>query len=113
MKTTQIGKAAEAAAAHYLAGQGFKVIAKNWRTRVCEIDVIAEKDGVIYFVEVKYRHGDKQGDGLSYITDKKHRQMLFAAQIWVQQNDWDGDYRLLAASVDSADYKLLDIVEVD
>jgi uncharacterized protein (TIGR00252 family) len=113
MKTTQIGQAAETAAANFLLNEGYKILFKNWRTRVCEIDVIALKDNIVYFVEVKYRHKDNQGDGFSYITGKKLRQMNFAAQIWNQQNNWDGDYRLLGVAVDSADYRILDIVEID
>ncbi len=112
MKTTYIGKNAEQAVANYLKSNKYEILCQNWRTRVCEIDVIAKKDGVIYFVEVKYRGRDNQGDGLAYITPKKLRQMNFAAEIWIQENGWEGDWRLLAAAVDSQNYKLTDILEV-
>jgi uncharacterized protein (TIGR00252 family) len=111
MKTTFVGKKAESRVADYLKKNGFKVITKNWRTKVCEIDVVAKKDNVVYFVEVKYRSSEKQGGGLDYITSKKLKQLHFAAQIWNQQNQWEGDYRILAAAV-SDDENIL-IVEVD
>lgn len=113
MKTTQSGRLAEEAVAQYLSKQGLKIIAKNWRTRVCEIDIIAAGSNIIYFVEVKYRRQDAQGDGLTYITQKKITQMKFAAEIWIQQNNWAGDYRLLAASVDRHNYRIVEVVEVD
>jgi Holliday junction resolvase-like predicted endonuclease len=101
MKTTYIGKEAEIKVAKYLKNIGFKVLGHNWRTRLCEIDLIAQKDNVIYFIEVKFRGNSEQGEGLEYITPKKLKQIHFAAEIWVQQNNWDGDYQILAASVDS------------
>lgn len=101
MKTTGIGRAAEAAAAKYLTSQGFSILEQNYRTRFCEIDIVAKHKRVIYFVEVKYRSSDQQGGGLDYITPRKLSQIKFAANIWTSQHDWEGDVRLLAAAVSS------------
>jgi uncharacterized protein (TIGR00252 family) len=101
MKTTSIGKEAEIKVAKYLKSISFKILEHNWRTRVCEIDLIAQKANIIYFVEIKFRSSNEQGDGLEYITPKKLKQIHFAAEIWLQKNEWEGDYRILAASVDS------------
>jgi Holliday junction resolvase-like predicted endonuclease len=90
------GHEAEQRAAEFLKTLGFVIRNLNWRTRVCEIDIIAEKANVIYFVEVKYRQTAKQGMGLDYITPKKLRQMGFAAEVWVQENGWNGAYELAA-----------------
>lgn len=111
MITTRIGQAAEVAVADFLISNGYKIVERNFRNRVCEIDIIAQKQRVIYFVEVKYRSSDKQGDGLEYITPKKLRQMHFAAEIWVQQHNWTGDYQLLAASVN--EYQKIKVIELD
>jgi Holliday junction resolvase-like predicted endonuclease len=72
---------------------------------------VASKDKIIYFVEVKYRSSDSQGGGLEYITPKKLNQIKFAAQIWNQQNDWNGDYRILGAAV--SDDESIEIIEID
>jgi uncharacterized protein (TIGR00252 family) len=109
MKTTFIGKNAEAKVAKYFNNTGFKILDQNWRTRVCEIDLIAQKEAVVYFIEVKYRSSTKQGDGLEYITPKKLKQLHFAAEIWVQQNKWTGDYRLLAAAVSDSNIKIIEL----
>lgn len=111
MRTTFIGKQAENKVADYLKSRGFKILAQNWRTKVCEIDVVAKKDNVIYFVEVKYRSSEKQGNGLDYITPGKLKKVQFAAQVWNQQNDWDDDYRILAAAV--SDDATIEIVELN
>lgn len=98
--STEIGRRAEAAAAAYLARQGYRILEQNWRTRWCEIDIIAEKTGVLYFVEVKYRRTHFQGNGLDYITNQKLGQMHFAAEFWLTRHRGAAqDYRLSAVEV--------------
>lgn len=112
MSTAEIGKKAEAVAADYLKKQGFSVKTQNWRTRRCEIDIVAIKEDVVYFVEVKYRKSSTWGGGLDAITSKKLEQMTFAAQLWVQNNSWQGDYRLLAISASGLPPKIDDCLEL-
>jgi Holliday junction resolvase-like predicted endonuclease len=115
MKTTSIGQAAEEAVAEGLRKHGFKILNRNWKTRVCEIDIVAAKQKVVYFVEVKFRSGIAQGSGLDYIGPQKLKRLHFAAQVWVQNFKWDGDYRLLGASVisDGGNFKLEELVELE
>jgi len=93
------GRRAEQAAAEYLQAQGYHVVARNWKTPRCEIDIVAHKDQTVYFIEVKYRVRDTQGSGLDYITPRKLRQMHFAAEMWVQKTGFAGDYSLGAIEV--------------
>lgn len=93
------GRIAEAASADYLREYGFEIIEQNWRTKLCEIDIVAQKDGVIYLIEVKYRKNAKQGDGLSAITPKKLRQMKFAGRVWQHWKNFDGDIHTSVISV--------------
>ena len=77
------GAKAEAAAAEFLEREGYEILERNWKTRWCEIDIIARKGQVVRFVEVKYRRGNRQGVGLDYITPSKQKQMRFAAELWL------------------------------
>lgn len=104
MNTTKIGHKAEAAAANYLQMRGYKIIELNYRKPRCEIDIIAEKDGVAYLVEVKYRSQENQGSGLEYITATKLKQMKYASEIWVQDTKWPGDYQLAAVELSGPNY---------
>src|SRR3990167_8939884 len=97
--STSLGKVAEGIASNYLSNLGFEIIDQNWKTRMCEIDIVAQKDKRIYFVEVKYRKNDSHGTGLEYITSKKLTQMKFAAQMWVADSRWQGEYSLGAIEV--------------
>jgi uncharacterized protein (TIGR00252 family) len=112
MSTTDTGKRAEAAVATFLKGQGYTIVEQNWRTRWCEIDIVARKGEVVYFVEVKYRKSDSQGDGLEYITSQKLNQMTFAAELWVSNHRWEGEYALAAAAVNGENYNVTDLIEL-
>lgn len=111
IKTTkQIGDAGEARVARELEQRGHTIIARNWRTRYCEIDIISTKDNTLYFTEVKTRKNAHFGDGLAAITAKKQQQMRFAAELFMvkhrQYSKYDMD--LLAASViDGVDCEII------
>lgn len=115
MATVGVGKAAESAVAEELKNLGYQVIDQNWKTPQCEIDIIAKKDSVAYFVEVKYRSTTFQGAGIDYITTAKIKKMNFAARVWCQFNNWTGDWRLAAVSVGSngLNYLVGDLVELE
>ncbi len=104
---------AEKALADLLEQQGFEIIDRNWKTKVCEIDIVAQNRGAVFFVEVKYRRGDFQGDGFEYITAQKLHKMNFAAEIWKQTYKWGGDYRLMAAAVSGPDCEDIQLIELD
>jgi len=112
MKTTEQGQAAERAVADLMEQQGFELIDRNWKTKVCEIDLVMQKDKIIYFIEVKYRATASQGDGFEYITAQKLHKMNFAAEIWQRQYKWDGDYRLMAAAVSGLDCQEIQLIEL-
>lgn len=99
MTTTELGQRAERLVARHLQALGYKVIAQNWKTKTCEIDLIAYKNNTVCFVEVKYRSRGSYNKGLNYITASKQKQMSYAAKLWVARHNWHGSYRLSAASV--------------
>lgn len=105
------GQKAENAAAEYLRKHKFEILSQNWRTRYCEIDIVAKKRKVIYFAEVKYRKTTSQGSGLEYITEKKLQQMKLAAEFWVSDNSWGGDYRLAAVEVSGNQFEVSNFIE--
>lgn len=94
-----IGDAAETSVAVWLTTQGYTVLARNWMTKYCEIDIIADKADTRYFIEVKYRSSDLQGSGLEVITAKKLRQMQKAAIIYNTRHTYNGNLRLAAVAV--------------
>jgi uncharacterized protein (TIGR00252 family) len=113
MKTTEQGQTAEQTVADLLQQNGFEIVDRNWKTKVCEIDIVAEKGKVVYFVEVKYRSNEAQGGGFEYVTDQKLKRMNFAASVWTQNYNWSGDFRLMAAGVSGPDSQNIQIIELE
>lgn len=111
MSTTETGQRAEQVASEHLQRQGFTILERNWRTRWCEIDIVAQKGQNVYFVEVKYRRSNNWGSGLEYITPKKLQQMHFAANFWVHRQGWQGDYFLSAMEVSGAQFAVSEWLE--
>lgn len=111
MTTFDTGRQAEAAAAAHLKQNGYAVVDQNWRTKFCEIDIIAKRGDVIYFCEVKYRQTNRQGGGLDYITPKKLEQMRLAADAWVHFFSWPGEYQLSVIEVSGPEFAVTAFLE--
>jgi len=73
------GQNAEQAAASFLASRGLEILARNYRSRWGEIDIIAADNGEIVFVEVKYRRSSRFGRALASITNNKKRKIGLTA----------------------------------
>jgi putative endonuclease len=66
-----------------LAEQGFRILARNFRTRAGEIDFVAEENGILCFIEVKGRSGDAFGAPAEAVTAEKQRRIFRAAEIYL------------------------------
>jgi len=78
-----LGKEGEKIAEQYLKKKGYKVVARNYRCPVGEIDLIALDRRVIVFVEVKTRTGHGFGTPLEAVEFRKQRKMIQAAQYFL------------------------------
>lgn len=111
MNPTEKGRKAETAARVYLEMRGFQIIEQNWRRPRCEIDIVAKKDNVVYFVEVRYRATSDQGSGIDSITQAKLKKMQRSAWYWVEETKWRGPYQNSVIEVEGPDYSILSFVE--
>ena len=107
--TRQIGDSSETVAANYLTRHGHAIRERNWRTKWCEVDIISEKAGTLYFTEVKHRKNDNAGDGFAAITPKKLQQMKFAAELYAVKNP-GYDLRLSVAKTTGEPPIVLDVL---
>jgi putative endonuclease len=76
------GAAGEAIACRYLEAQGYSVLARNFRCRSGEVDLVARQGDTTVFVEVKERHGAAHGEGYEAVTFGKRRRMVRAARLY-------------------------------
>jgi putative endonuclease len=84
--SVEIGRQAEDLAVEWLIHKNFTILNRNWRTRWCEVDVIAERSSSIHIIEVKYRRRPDFGTGFDYITFNKRERLKRAAQIWLHSH---------------------------
>jgi putative endonuclease len=75
-----LGRAGEAAAAAYLEARGYRIVARNFRCREGEIDLVARRGSTLAFVEVKTRRGVGRGAPLEAVDARKQQRMVTAAQ---------------------------------
>ncbi len=80
-----LGRKGETLAADFLAGKGFTILRRNFRTPYGEIDLVTESGGVTVFVEVKTRLSKWLGPPEISITAQKQEHMRNAAEYYVQQ----------------------------
>ena len=85
---TELGALGEQIAVEHLQRLGLRIIARNWRCRYGELDVIADDGaGTIVFVEVKTRTGDGFGGVEQAVTPLKVRRLRRLAGLWLSGRD--------------------------
>jgi putative endonuclease len=76
----EFGKEGEQLAAEWLEQQGFQLISRNWKFARYEVDIIACRDEVLHFIEVKSRHDDLFGKPEDWVGRKKGSHLLSAGE---------------------------------
>jgi len=79
-----LGILGETKAADFLKSKGYKILARNYRTKLGEIDIVALDRGTVCFVEVKARSTDKFGSPVEAISGFKMKQISRAALLYLK-----------------------------
>jgi putative endonuclease len=86
------GLSAEARAAAYLMAKGYRILARRFRTRYGEIDLVVRRRNLVAFVEVKAR---ASLDEAAYaVTPRQQRRIIDAAQAWLMAHPEHADFEL-------------------
>ncbi len=86
MNKRLIGRVGEIIAEKYLVQKGFTVIQKNWTCRWGEIDLVAERDNMLVFVEVKYRNSPLLGHPSEALHYYKRRSLQRSINTFLEKN---------------------------
>ena len=81
-----LGAHAEEKAQEFLKSNGYKILRRNYKTKLGEIDIIAKDKDTLCFVEVKCRSSDRFGSGFEALNGRKQRQISKAALIYLKEN---------------------------
>jgi len=85
----QLGKQGEEIAKQYLIDNGYKILETNWKSGKYEIDIIAQKYDFLSIIEVKTRTNIEYGFPESFVTEKKMRNLVLAANKYLEQKKLD------------------------
>jgi len=81
-----LGVLAEDKAERFLKASGYKILQRNYKTKLGEIDIIAQDKDTLCFIEVKSRSSDRFGSGLEAVSALKQKQICKAALSFLKEN---------------------------
>jgi putative endonuclease len=79
--------------------RGYRLLARNWRCRLGELDLVLERDGMVVFCEVKARASSLHGEPYEAVTAEKQRKVRALAQAFLATRRGDAECRFDVASV--------------
>ncbi|MBU5434826.1 YraN family protein [Pseudoflavonifractor sp. MSJ-37] len=93
------GRWGEAVTADWLRRQGAVILAERWRCRWGEIDLIAEDETFLRFVEVKLRGGGGTASGLEAVDRRKQARLRTTAELYLSEHPTEKQPRFDVAEV--------------
>lgn len=105
--TKQLGDQGEQVVVDYLEASSHEIVARNYKTKLFEVDIVSRKDRALYFTEVKYRGSNDFGAGLDFIDKKKQEKMRLAVAGFLATHPEYADLTpILAVAAVGKDFKL-------
>jgi putative endonuclease len=92
-ESQSLGQKGETLAIEYLQKAGYKIRHRNWRSGKKELDIVAENNDFVVFVEVKTRTDDYLEHPANAITREKQRSIIFAADGYIQRYNLNKESR--------------------
>lgn len=93
------GQKGEDLAAQFLEKKGYQIRERNFRYKRAEIDMIAQRDNILVFVEVKARSSTTFGYPEDFVDKKKAALIISAADYYINDNNWEGMIRFDIISI--------------
>ena len=105
MNTREIGNIAENKAIEFLENRGFVIIDRNFYTKFGEIDIIAKKDNIFHFIEVK---SGKKFLSIYNITPTKMDRIIKSIKVYIQKNRLKTPYQIDAITIDNGELNFIE-----
>jgi putative endonuclease len=83
---TDVGSRGERATETAYVARGYRVVARNWRCRVGELDLVVSRGQLIVVCEVKTRRGSRFGGGFEAVDGRKRQKLRALAEIFLLQH---------------------------
>jgi putative endonuclease len=102
------GALGEEMAIRTLKHKGYKIVERNHRNKLGEIDIVAEEGGYLVFVEVKKRNSTRFGEAICAVDDRKKRHLIRAALLYMKMHDcFNRSVRFDVIGIDQEQIKLV------
>jgi putative endonuclease len=105
------GNKGETLAAEFLEQKGFTILERNFRFNHGEIDLIAQRENWVLFIEVKTRSSSLYGEPEEFVDNRKINKIFEAAEEWIFSTDWKGHIRFDIVSVKLGDQPVIEHFE--
>lgn len=99
MNTQKIGKKGENIAVEFLEKKNYQVLLKNYRYKKNEVDLIAIKNSLLIFVEVKLRSNLDYGMPEETVSEAQKKRIIETAEHYIIENNWQNDIRFDIISI--------------
>jgi putative endonuclease len=90
----KLGQCGENLAAEELARHGYEIVARNWHCQAGEVDIVACRDDVVHFFEVRTRRGREYGTPEESVTPAKRQRMIDVALTYLGERELDVDWQI-------------------
>ena len=103
---------AVASAKLYLEMRRYYIREQNWSRSRQRIDIVAEKDDIIYLVDVNYQSDSSQSDNhIQVLSATKIQQRQLATESWVHENKWTGKYMLASIEIGDPNFTVISFAD--
>ena len=111
----ELGNLGEEKIAEFLTSKGHEIVARNFKTKYFEIDIISKLDNSLFFTEVKYRKTSDFGGPIEFVNQRKQEQMRFAAESYLAMHPEFKDLiaKLAVAGVSGKDFQIEDWIIIE
>ena len=110
LKAYLFGKSSEDLACEFLLKNGCEILARNFSSKFGEIDVIAKKDGVLRFVEIKATQGDYEAE--HRLTPAKFNKILKTIDFYLLQNGANADFQVDLIAIKKDEIKWIENISL-
>ena len=110
LKAYLFGKSSEHLACEFLLKNGCEILARNFSSKFGEIDVIAKKDGILRFVEIKATQGDYEAE--CRLTPAKFNKILKTIDFYLLQNGAQTDFQVDLIAIKKGEIKWIENISL-
>jgi len=96
----KLGNRGEDLAFEFLKNQGLEIIARNYRNKIGEIDIICREADIFVFIEVKTKMGNQLGSPEEMVGYRKQKKLKEITQMYFMENEIEPNYRIDVIAVD-------------